>query len=166
MSEADTVPTGRTTGIDPEAKDEGFSLFGFVFAMILAVALTWLTVSYWLALYDDWQGEVYLPGKQGGGFTSVVLAVTVVTPFAILAAWFPIYMLKPLFGRRRRFGRISFAVVLVTSCALIIVGALVLAPADVTAMVSAVVGPVGALGLLMLISQLNALRRGDEDAFA
>lgn len=169
MSESETAATGDASAeASPAAKPkrEGFSLFGFVFALVLAVGATWLTVSYWLALYADWQAEVYLPGKYGGGSAPVVLAVMTVTPFTIVVDWLLIHMLRPLFPPARRFGRISFAVVLIASCALIIVGALLLAPADVTAMVSAVVAPVGVLTVLVLISQLNALRRGDEDAFA
>ena len=142
------------------AKNDRFSRGQLIVMTLIAVGITWLAAYYWLELFADPRAEAYLPGKHGGGFIPVILAVCLTTPPALLLSWFALLTLKPLVKNRHRFDGITFTAVAVVQSALIIVGSVALAAPETTAVVAAIVGPFAAVMLFGLIGFARNRARG------
>ena len=142
-----------------QKKNDEFSLTGFLVTTALAGGTIWLATFYWLELFNDPHGYVYLPGKYGGGDVPVIVAVCCLTPTAWLFSWFPVLAFKPRVKNKRFFDGLWIAGIAVAQSAAILAGSLLLAEGDVTAMVAAIVGPFCALSMFALVTLLRERAR-------
>ncbi|MBD3942337.1 hypothetical protein IF188_11570 [Microbacterium sp. NEAU-LLC] len=130
----------------------------FVFMAVVTALTAWLVTRNWLDLFAQWDQEVYLPGRGGGGFVPAPVAVAVTTPILLFFMWMTLLTLRPALPKVKHL--VSFGATLSTFvvCALIVIGALMLAPPDTSAMVCAIVGTAGILSLVAFFAIRSATR--------
>ena len=138
----------------PATVSRPFKIGGLLVLLVGAIAFTALSVGHWLALFSG--TPVNMPDKTGTAqYFPAAFAVCLSTPLAALFIVGASFLVKPLFPKADRFAQTSLAVVLTFAAAAVVIGALLLAPADTLAMVVVITVPVGVLALLSLVLLLR-----------